>query len=213
MIQTLARNWWLLLLCGVLQAPVSVLYLVTRDQDGPFTLHAWGGTLLMLGRLMLAAGVCAVAAGIWRSATGKCWLLVSHGLALGALGILHFLKGYAISFLTVALLVVLMALSFGMLAWRTARSLGRRRRVADRWFLGLAGAGSVGSALAFLALGFGGVPLDPGSPTQTLHWIGAYLGFSAICTLWLALRLHGTGLSPSAPREALPPSGHPGHAR
>jgi uncharacterized membrane protein HdeD (DUF308 family) len=212
LIQTLIKNWLLLALCGVLDAIISVIYLIMRDTDGPLTFHAWNGTVVFLGKLALAAGACTVAAGIWRSTKGKCWLLVLNGLALSALGLISYkLTHYRIDFRTVALLLVVMAMSIGILELVTARTLRRQRHVADEWFLGLAGAASVGFAFAFFALGFRWIKLEPGSHSDLL-WLGSYLGFSAICMLGLALRLRSQGLSQSGHREALPPLGNPRHA-
>lgn len=189
LIQTLSKNWWLLALCGVVDAIISVIYLIMQDTNGPLTFHAWSGTVVSLGKLMLAAGACMIAAGIWRSAKGKCWLLVLNGLALSALGLIHFFTRFRISFRTIALLIILMAMSIGILELVTARTLRRQRHVADGWFLGLAGVASVGFALMFFALGFRWIRLDPGSHLDLL-WLGSYFGFSAICMLGLALRLH-----------------------
>src|SRR5260370_15369454 len=105
MLQTLTKNWWLLALCGVLDAIISVIYLIMQDTDGPVTFHAWNSTIVFLGKLALAAGVCTIAAGILRSAKGKCWLLVLNGLALAALGLIQFaFTRFRISLLTIALL-------------------------------------------------------------------------------------------------------------
>ncbi len=128
MIQTLTANWWLLALCGVFDATASALYFIMQNQDGPVTFHAWRGTILFLGALILAAGACTMAAGLWRSAKGKCWLLVLNGLALIALALIYeFLVRYRVSFLTVALLIILMAVSAGILELTTARTLLRQR--------------------------------------------------------------------------------------
>jgi uncharacterized membrane protein HdeD (DUF308 family) len=211
LIQTLIKNWWLLALCGVLDAIVSVIYLIMRDQDGPITFNDWHGTIVSLGKLMLAAGACAIAAGIWRSAKGRCWLLVLHGLALAVLGgICYGFTGFSISFLTIAMLIILMALSVGILELGISRTL-RQRHVVDGWMLGLAGAASFGFALAFFALGFRWIKIEPGSHADLL-WLGFYFGFSAICMLGLALRLHSHGFSQSGKTEALPILGNPGHA-
>ncbi len=212
MIQTLIKNWWLLALCGVLDAIISVIFLVMHDTDGTLTFHAWNGMVVFLGKLALAAEACTIAAGIWRSTKGKCWLLVLNGLALSALGVIfNNLTHYRISFRTVALLLVVMAMSIGILELVTARTLRRQRHVANEWFLGLTGAASVGFALAFFALGFRWIKLEPGSHSDLL-WIGSYFGFSAICMLGLALRLHSLGLSQSGQWEDLPPLGNPKHA-
>lgn len=196
MIQTLTKNWWLLALCGVLQAIMSVIYvLMGTTKNGVVDFHAWSSRVMFLGELALAAGVCAIAAGIWRSAAGKGWLLVLNGLALGALGLIctYFFR-FRISLRTVSLLVILMAVSLGLLALVIAPTLRRQRHVADGWLLGLAGAASVGFVLAFLALGFGWIKWGPGSHVDFL-WFGSYFGFSAICMVGLATRLHNQGRS------------------
>ena len=211
MIQTLITNWWLLALCGVLDAIMSVIYFIMQETDGPLTFHSWSGAVVFLGEVALAAGACTIAAGIWRSAKGKCWLLVLNGLALGAFGLIHFFVRFRISFLTFALLIILMAMSIGILELVIARTLRHPRHVADRWFLALAGVVSVGFALAFFALGFRWIKIEPGSHADLL-WLGSYFGFSAICMLGLALRLHSLGLSQSGQWEALPPSGNPKQA-
>jgi|SRR5579863_4081955 len=212
LIQTLIKNWWLLTLCGVLDAIISVIYFIMQNAHGPLTFGAWSGTIVLMGKLSLAAGACTIAAGIWRSAKGTCWLLVLNGLALSAFGLICYkLAQYRISFRTVALLVVVMAMSIGLLELATARTLRRRRHVADEWFLGLAGAASVGFALAFFALGFGWIKIEPRSHSDLL-WIGSYFGFSAICMLGLALRLHSPGFSQPGPLEAIPALGNPKHA-
>jgi uncharacterized membrane protein HdeD (DUF308 family) len=212
LIQTLAKNWWLLALCGVLDAIISVIYLIMQDTDGPLTFHAWNRTIVLLGKLAVAAGVCAIAAGIWRSTKSRCWLLVLNGLALGALGIICYgFVRYSISFRTIALLVILMAVSIGILEFIAARTLPRQRRSADDWFHSLAGVASVGFALAFFALGFGWIKIEPGSHIDLL-WLGSYFGFSAICMLWLALRLHSQGFSQWGQTEASPALGTPRHA-
>ena len=165
------------------------MYLVTQDPDGSLTVRKYAvhGTVVFLGKLALAAGACTIAAGIWRSTKGKSWLLVLNGLALSALGLIfNNLTQYRISFRTVALLLVVMAMSIGILELVTARTL--RRHVADEWFLGLAGAASVGFALAFLALGFHWIKLE--QPESMFLWLSCYFGFSAICMLGLALRLN-----------------------
>ena len=163
MIQTLIKNWPLLALCGILDAIISVIYLIMQETDGPLAFHSWNGTVVFLGKLALAAGACTIAAGILRSTNGKCWLLVLNGLALGALGLIQYgFVRFPISFLTVALLVILMAMSIGVLELIIARTLRRQRQVVDGWFLALAGVASVGFALAFFALGFHWIKMNQG---------------------------------------------------
>ncbi len=203
MIQMLIKNWWSLVLCGILDAIISVIYFNHAGHG-----FALNGTVVFLGELTLAAGACTIAAGIWSSREGKSWLLALNGLACSVLGLIFTFWRGRLAFRTVALLIVVMAMSIGIYELAPARTL--RRHLADAWLLGAAGVASLVFALAFFALGFRWIKLEPG-PAQTLHWLGSYFGFSAICMLGLALRLHSQGFSQSGEREALPPSGNPRH--
>ena len=188
MIQTLIKNWWLLALCGVLDAIYSVTNLFMQDPDGSLTFRKYAvpGTVAFLGKLALAAGACTIAAGIWKSAQGKSWLLVLNGLALCALGSIFTFWTGPLAFRTIALLLVVVAMSIGIFELVIARAL--QRHVADEWLLGFAGAASLGFALAFFAFAFGWIKLEP-RPHADFLWFGSYFGFSAICMLGLALRL------------------------
>jgi hypothetical protein len=213
LIQTLTKSRWLLALCGILDAIISVIYLIMYEAgpDGRLTFHGWNGTIVFLNGLALAAGVCTIAAGIWRSVKGKSWLLVLNGLAFSAYGLTPLFWKGPLSFDFFALLLVVMATTIGILTLAIARTL--RRYVADEWFFGLAGAGSVGFALAFLALVNRWIQLErrPFHPSVFL-WLCFYFGFSAICILGLALRLHRLGPSQSGRWQDLPPLGNPKHA-
>ena len=148
----------LLTLCGILEAVISITFLTQ-------------GTAL-LGKLTLAAAACALAAGLGRASTGRSWLLVLNGLALGTLGVIfNSLFRYRVSFRTIALLLAVMALSNGLLALQ--------------WSLRLAGSVSLGFALALLALSLRWIPL--GSGRLDLIWMGSFFGFSALCLMALVI--------------------------
>lgn len=211
--QTLAKNWWLLALSGVLEAIVSVIYLIMRAQDRALTLHAWRGTVLFLGNFLLVAGLCTIAAAIWKLANGKSWLLLLNGLALVALGLIYTgvpsltrgaATGARISFRSIVLLIVVMAITVGSWELVTARTLRSQRHVADAWLAASAGLASIGLAVAFLGFVFGWVKLDPGSLGQSFLWLGVYFGFSALCMIALALRLHSLPRFQRGPWPPLP---------
>jgi hypothetical protein len=207
--QTLTKNWWLLGLCGVLTAIISVTYFIMYEVSP--NIYKWDGMVVSLHSLTLAAGVCIIAAGIWRSAKGKSWLLALNGLVLCAWGLLGLFWSGPLSFNLFALLVVVMATSFGILAFATARTL--RGHLTDKWFFALAGATSIGFALAFLALANHWIQLERRlfHPSAFL-WLCVYFGFSAICMLGLALRLQSLSPSRSFPWGTLPPLGSPKRA-
>jgi len=208
----LIRNWWPLALGSVLYAFYSLMNFFMQRPDGSLAVRTsihYSPTVIHMGELAAAAGACTITAAIWNSVKGKSWLLVLNGLACSALGlILTFWRG-RLAFSTVALLIVVMALSIGVYELLSARTF---RRLADKWFLSAAGVGSVGFALVFLAFALRWIRLDPTSPTESLLWLGAYFGFSAICMLGLALRLSGLGGSQSGEWGPLPPLGNPKHA-
>ncbi|HEY9140265.1 MAG TPA: hypothetical protein VIN93_05200 [Bryobacteraceae bacterium] len=212
MTQRLIKNWWLLALGGVLYAMYSAMNFFMQRSDGSLTLRTTvdvNGTLVHMGELALAAGVCTIAAGTWSFAKGKSWLLVLNGIACSALGVIFtFWANRPIAFRTIALLIVVMAISIGIYELAAARTL---RHVAGKWLLEAAGVVAVGFALAFLAMAFRRLNVHR-SPLFDFLWFGSYFGFSAICMLGLALRLHGQGLSPSGRREDLPALGNPKHA-
>jgi uncharacterized membrane protein HdeD (DUF308 family) len=190
--QKLGKSRWLLALCGVLDAAISLIYLIGGNPNGPLTFRAWHSTVVFLGQLTLAAGLCTIAAGLWNFRNRESWLLVLNGLACSALGaVLAFWTG-PLGFSTIALLIAVMATTIGIYQLAAVRIL---RRLAGRWLIGAAGVASVGFAVAFLAFVFGWLKLEPAAPAQSLHWLGSYFGFSAACMLMLTLRRHKRDLS------------------
>jgi hypothetical protein len=205
LIRALAKTWWLLALCGVLDAMHAAMNLLMLNPDGSLSLRRFAllDAVSDMGMLALAAGACAIAAGLWSSGRNYSWLLSLHGLALGAFGLIGvspLVRG-PLSFRPVSQLFVVMAVSIGAFALGTAQSL--RSGAPERWFLSLAGAASIGFASSFLAVGFDWVRLGP--PHTFWIWMSTYFGFCAISMLWLALRVHSQGLSQTGQREALPP--------
>jgi uncharacterized membrane protein HdeD (DUF308 family) len=191
MAQTLVKSWWLAL-CGVFDALFAVMIFLASPDGSPNLrtfMHNRNG-ITQLGVLALAAGVCTIAAGVWSSRKDNSWLLVLSGLACSSLGLLVALGATRpIAFRTIALVIVVMAVSIGLYELATVRTL--RGHPIDEWLLGAAGVVSVGFAVAFLAFVLRWIKLDPSPSAQTFHWLGSYFGFTAICMVGLALRLNG----------------------
>ena len=193
MAQSLVKGWWLLALCGVLDALFAVQIVLMGIRDGSPILRTFihnRDAISQLGLLALAAGVCTIAASVWNSRKDNSWLLVLNGVACSSLGILVTLgANRSITFRTIALVIVIMAMSIGLYELATARTL-REHRIGE-WLLGAAGVVSVGFAVAFLAFVLHWMKLDPSPSAQTFNWLGSYFGFTAICMVGLALRLNG----------------------
>jgi uncharacterized membrane protein HdeD (DUF308 family) len=188
--QSLTKHWSLLVLCSLFYATFSFMILFIWSPDGFRTLHTFAHSrtsIEQLGLVALAAGVCTVANGIWNAKEANSWLLVLNGLACSALGIMVALgASRRMTFRSIALVIVVMAVSIGLYELVTATTL-RGHRV-DEWLLTATGVVSVGFAAVFLAFVFGWIRLEPSPSGQTFHWLGSYFGFSSICMLGLALR-------------------------
>jgi uncharacterized membrane protein HdeD (DUF308 family) len=193
MTQSVVKSWWLLALCGVLDALFAVLIVLLGNSDVSPNLRIFmhsRNAITQLGLLALAAGACTIAASVWRSRKDNSWLLVLNGLATSSLGVLVALGATrAITFRTIALVIVIMAMSIGLYELATARTL--RGHLVDEWLLGAAGVVSFGFAVVFLAFVLRWIKLDPSPSAQTFNWLGSYFGFTAICMVGLALRLDG----------------------
>jgi len=180
LIRALAKTWWLLALCGVLDAMHAAMNLLMLNPDASLSLRKFAllDAVWDMGMLALAAGACAIAAGLWSSGRNNSWLLSLHGLALGAFGLIGLspLVRGPLSFRPVSLLFVVMAVSIGAFALGTAQTL--RSGAPQRRFLNLAGAASIGFGLSFLAVGFDWVRRGP--PHFFWIWMSSYFGFCAI---------------------------------
>jgi len=181
------KSWWLLALCGVLNAIFSIMMFLVLSPDGSITLRRFiygRSAAEQVGMLALAIGACTVAAGIWKLRKSNSWLLVLNGLVCSALGLLV-RSNRPIAFRTVALFIVVMAVSIGVYELAAARAL---RGYVEEWLLDTAAIVSLGFALAFLAFVLRWLKLEPSPSAQTFNWLGSYFGFSAICMLWFAFR-------------------------
>jgi uncharacterized membrane protein HdeD (DUF308 family) len=191
--RTLIRNSWLLAVCGILYAMFSFVMLFWLSPDGLPILRSFvtpRGMVPLLGILALAAGACTIAAALWSSSTSTSWFLALNGLACIALGLSISLGATRpVGFRTVALLVAVMAASFGVHELAIARAL--RGHLIGKWLLAAAGVVSVGFAGVFLGFAMGWIRLDPSPSGQTFYWLGSYFAFTALCLLALALRQIG----------------------
>ena len=207
---TLSKSWWLLALCGIANAIHAALNISMLEPGGAlgFRRFALPGAVWDMGMLAVAAGVCAMAAGLWSSGRDHSWLLALYGVALGTFGVIGLspLVRGPLSFRPVSLLFVVMAVGVGVFALLTARRCSSAR---DTSFFAVAGAVSIGFAFSFVVVGFRLVTLGPGS---FWIWMGSYFGFCAMFMLWLAFRLRSSASFQSGHRETLPPTPRPRHA-
>jgi uncharacterized membrane protein HdeD (DUF308 family) len=181
MIKTLINNWWLFALRSVLAAVFSIMAFMMQSSAGSFTLREFAtkGMVAFLGILALAAGLCTIGGGIWRSRDQKSWLVVLDGVGVSAAGLVLIVSN-SIAIGTVMHLLAFLAMAIGFAQVAAARML--RRHIPDEWFLVLAGVASAGCGFALLV-----ISLD--QPGSIFGWLGGYSAFSAVCMMGLALRL------------------------
>lgn len=196
--QALIKNWWLLVLCAVIETFLALITLFAQGPDGNLMLRvtARQSTVMQMCWLAVLAGACTVVAGIWSSRKGISWLLILSGLAFIAYGVIPIVWTGPLSFRPFfGLLLVVMAMGCGILALTGAP---KPQNIAAKWFLGLAGATSVGYALAILALDLRWINFPP--PSTFFTWTGSYFAVVASCMIALTLRpeeLQGAKAAPA----------------
>jgi uncharacterized membrane protein HdeD (DUF308 family) len=188
-VDTLSRNWWVVLLRGV----AALLF-------GAITLFAPGlsiaALVLVFGAYALADGVFAIVSATRRRRTNdRWWVLLLEGLAGIVAGVLTLLWP-GITAIVLLYLIAARALVAGVLEIVAAIRL--RKVMTDEWLLALSGVASVVfGALLIVFPGAGALAL--------VLWIGAYALLAGGLLVALGLRLRSWDKSSArqpAPRTA-----------
>jgi len=178
MLHALARNWWLLLLRGIVAIIFGVLAFVMP-----------GITLLTLiilyGAFVLVDGVLAVGAAIWGGSgamsTGPRWWLAVVGILGIIAGVLTFVWP-GITALVLLVFIGVWSLLNGI--FTIVGAIRLRKEIEDEWWLILTGAISVLFGLAVLVM--------PGAGALALVWlIGTYAILYGVLLVAFAFRLKG----------------------
>jgi uncharacterized membrane protein HdeD (DUF308 family) len=183
----LARNWWALLIRGVL----AVVFGVIAFLNPGITLAA---LVLLFGAYSLVDGVFSIVAGL-RAAQRheRWWPFALEGLLSIAVGIIAFLMPAAAAF---ALLMLASAWSIVTGLFRIAAAIRLRREIEGEWLLILNGALSVAFGVV--------IALWPAAGLVTLVWlVGFYAIVFGVILIALAFRLRSHGLRhPARPARA-----------
>ena len=205
---TLSKAWWLLALCGILDAMHAGINLVMMKL--PLTYRIFGSNLSAardMGLLALAAGTCTIAAGLWSGGRSHSWLLSLHGLAMSAFGIIivsPLVKG-PLSFRPISVLFAVMAASLGAFAFDSAKTQWRGER--GRWLPLALGAALTGFAASFIVVGGFRIRLEP--QETYFIWMSSYLGLCAMLMMWLALHLYSRGVGHAGQGDPFLPAPRP----
>ena len=172
MVHALAKNWWMLLLRGIVAIIFGVLALV------------WPGlTLLTLiqlyGAFALVDGVLAIIAAIAGGAPAPRWWLAIVGLLGIATGLLMFTMP-GLTALVLLYFIAGWAIATGV--FQIIGAINLRKEIDNEWYLILGGVVSVLFGV--------GVMMAPGAGALALLWvIGIYAVFMGVMFVALSFRL------------------------
>ena len=180
-VNTLARNWWVVLLRGI----AGILF-------GIGTIFAPGISLLVLvlmfGGYALADGILAIVSAMRGGGDDRWWVLLLQGLAgLGAGVVTVLWPGIT----ALALLYVIAAWALVTGGFELAAAIRLRRVIHHEWLLALSGIASIVLGVVLM--------LAPGDGALALVlWIGAYALVSGTLLTVLAFRLRSFGRTQGA---------------
>lgn len=175
MLETLARNWWALVLRGV----CAVLFGLAA--------FAWPGItlavlILVYGAYALADGILAVIWSFFARRPGAFpWGVLLAGLAGIAAGVIAF-RWPGLTALALLYLIAAWAILRGV--FEIVAAIHLRREIANEWLLGLSGLASIVLGAVLLAWPAVGV-------LAVLWWIAAFAIVFGALTIALGFRLRG----------------------
>jgi uncharacterized membrane protein HdeD (DUF308 family) len=188
MIRMLIKNWWLLLLRGILAVAFAVfIFAFLPFVPAPLVREfAFAGLVVIFALFAIVTGVLTIAAAVGGAGQGGwSWLLLADGIGV-TVGGLVILISPALTLAHVIQLIGLTALFAGTL--EVAAGIHLRRHLADEWLLISGGVISVVFATCLF--------LTPGGSIQTvLTWLSVYAAATGLSMAGLALRLRGLGKS------------------
>lgn len=173
----LARNWWVLLLRGI----VAIIFAVLTWMQPAISLAA---LVLVFGIYVLADGVL----GIWAAFSGRrenrhWWVLLLWGLVSVAVGVLTFVNP-AITGLVLLMYIAAWAIITGVL--QIVAAIRLRKEIQGEWLMGLSG---------LLSIVFGGLLVArPGAGALAVAWIiAAYAFIFGVLLVLLAFKVRKLG--------------------
>jgi len=176
-VDTLSRNWWVVLLRGL----AGILFGVSTFFAPGISLAA---LVLVYGAYAFADGVLAIVSGIRRRGTSdRWWLLLLEGV-VGVIAGLVTLFWPGITALALLFVIAAWALVTG--AFEIAAAIQLRKSIKDEWLLALSGVLSIVFGVLLV--------LFPGAGAlAVVIWIGAYAFLFGTLLVVLAFRLRAAG--------------------
>jgi len=185
-VDTLARNWWIVLLRGLAGIVFGLITFFAPE-------ISLAALVLVFGAYAFADGVLAIASAIRERGEGRHWwmLLLEGVMGIAAAAVTFFWPG--ITALALLYLIAAWALVTG--GFEIAAAIRLRKIITGEWLLALIGVASI-------ALGIMLALFPSAGALAVVIWIGAYALVSGVLLTILAFRLrswrksHGLQLNP-----------------
>lgn len=175
MLETLTRNWWTLVLRGVVAILFGIAVIVTPG-------IALATMIIFFGVFALFDGVFAVVSSLFSIGKYERWWAMFLGGLLSIAAGLIALVWPGITALTMLWLIAFWAIVTGIL--QIVAAIRLRKEIEGEWFLGLGGAISVLLGIVLIA--------RPGTGILSLLWLlGFYALFFGVLLVVLGFRVRG----------------------
>jgi uncharacterized membrane protein HdeD (DUF308 family) len=175
-VNTLTRNWWVVLLRGLAGIAFGIITFVAPAISLAVLVLLWGA-------YAFADGVLALVSAIRRAGEHRWWLLLIEGLIGIGAGVLTLIWP-GITAIALLYLIAAWALVTGVL--EIAAAIRLRKVLTNEWLLALAG-------IASLAFGVVLVLFPRAGALAVVLWIGAYAFVFGVLLVALAFRLRSLG--------------------
>ena len=182
-VDTLVRNWWVMVLRGV----AGVIFgLITFVAPG----ISLAALVLVFGAFAFADGILALVSAVRRrGVSDRWWVLLLQGLAGVAAGVVTVVWP---DLTTLALLYLIAAWALVIGALEIAAAIRLRKVITGEWLLALGGVAAIGFGVLLMLLPEAGA-------LAVVLWIGAYAFVSGVLLLALGFRLRSWGKSHRSP--------------
>jgi uncharacterized membrane protein HdeD (DUF308 family) len=175
-VDTLSRNWWIVLLRGLAGICFGIITFIAPAISLAILVLVWGA-------YALADGILALVTAIRRRGEDRWWVFFVEGLVGIAAGVLTLIWP---GLTAIALLYLIAAWAIVTGALEIAAAIRLRKVIANEWLLGLSGIASLGFGILLI--------LFPGAGALTVViWIGAYALVFGALVVALAFRLRSLG--------------------
>lgn len=182
-VDTLARNWWVIVLRGVASVIFGLIAVVAPGLSLAALVFVFGAFAFVDGILALVSAVRR------RGVSDRWWVLLLQGLAGVTTGVVTVVWP---DLTTLALLYLIAAWALVIGALGIAAAIRLRKIITGEWLLALGGVAAIGFGVLLMLLPEAGA-------LAVILWIGAYTFVSGVLLIALGFRLRSWDKSRQSP--------------